>query len=170
MRPTKKITTIAILVTLALVLHIVELFLPIPFIVPGFKLGLANIVTVTALCLFGFGETLLIVLLRTFLAAFLTGAISSFFYSVAGGILSLLVMFLVYRYLDKYVSLTGVSVLGAVAHNVGQLLVASIILDTFAVFSYLPILLLSGIATGYFVGLVSRSLLGYIRGKVVKSI
>lgn len=163
----KKITTIAVLVTLALVLHVVEALIPIPYIVPGFKLGLANIVTVTALYLFGFSETLLIVLLRTFFGALLTGAVSSFFYSVVGGIFSLIVMFLVSRHLDKFVSLTGVSVMGAVAHNIGQLLVAGIIINTFGVFSYLPFLLLSAIATGYFVGLVSRVLLGYINGRWV---
>lgn len=146
----------AILLAHALVLHYIEGMIPVPVPAPGVKVGLANIVTMVTIVVFGFKEAMLLVMLRSFMGSVFGGVISNFFFSVAGGILSTIVMYLLYRYYKEQLSLMGISIVGAIFHNIGQLSVASIIIDNFGIFTYLPILMLSGIITGYFVGLASR--------------
>lgn len=147
-----RVTFIGMMVALALVLQIVEGIMPLPYIAPGVKLGLANIISLIALIYFGFKSALLVVVLRTFMAAFLSGRLYSFFYSGAGALLSILIMGLFYCQFKKYFSVQGISILGAVAHNLGQIFVASILIETVSVFSYLPVLMVSGVITGYFIG------------------
>ncbi len=148
-----RVTYIGVMVALALVLQLLEGIMPLPYIAPGVKLGLANIISLIALIYFGFKSALLVVVIRTFMAAFLSGRVYSFFYSGAGALLSVLIMGLVYWKFRKYFSIQGISILGAVAHNIAQISVASLLIDTVSVFSYLPILMVSGIITGYFIGL-----------------
>lgn len=160
---TKKLVYISILVAQALVLNIIENFIPVPVPIPGIKIGLANIVTLVTIIMFGFKASLFVVVLRILLAQLLVGNISAFLFSVTGGILSDCVMYFVYKRLNKYFSLIGVSVFGSVAHNVGQLFVASIVVNNFMIFSYLPVLMLSAILMGIFTGLVANFLDGYIK-------
>ena len=148
-----KITYISVMVALALVLQLIESIIPFPYIAPGVKLGLANIVSLIALMYFGFKSAFLIVILRTFMAAFLSGKLYSFLYSGAGAILSILIMGFFFWQFRKHFSLQGISILGAVAHNVGQILVASMLIESISIFSYLPVLMISAIVTGYFIGL-----------------
>lgn len=154
-RKIQRMTRLALLVALALILHAVEGMIPAPLPVPGAKLGLANIATLIVIVLSGPGDALLVVALRTFLASLLSGRLSSFAFSIVGGVLATLVMSMAYRQFRHVLGLSGISILGAVAHNIGQLLVACIILGTPAVFSYLPLLLITGVATGFFVGLTA---------------
>lgn len=150
---------LSILVSTSLILYIIEGMLPVPFIAPGAKLGLANIITVTSLYLFGFIDTLIVLIVRILLATFFASSPSTFFYSLGGGLLSLVVMHLVKNIGKNHVSEVGVSVSGGVFHNIWQMLVASAIVQNINIMIYLPVLMIAGIGTGIFVGLSSKFLL-----------
>lgn len=141
----------ALFVAQALVLSIVEswwFLVPLP--IPGVKLGLSNIITLVVIAFYGFPAALLVVVVRVMLASLFTGG---FLFSISGGILSTLVMGLAYKKLSKVLSILGVSVLGSIAHNIGQLAMACIYMKDLSVMGYLPVLLISGIIMGCFVGL-----------------
>ncbi|SES65899.1 Gx transporter family protein [Anaerobranca gottschalkii] len=156
-----KMVYIGILISMATVVHAVERLLPLlPSPVPGAKLGLANIFTLVTLNLFGFIEGFYVAVLRTFLAALITGNFGiTFILSLSGAVLSTIIMGLMVKFLKKYISNMGISIVGAIFHNIGQLLAASLFLDSFFVFSYLPYLLLFAIPTGIFVGLCTNFIL-----------
>lgn len=155
MSKVKKLVYLSLIISLALVIHYFESF--IPPLAPGAKLGLANIMALVTLSLFGFKEALVVTLIRSLLGPLIGGSPSSILYSLAGGILATLIMALLYQKFRPYFTLMGISTAGAVFHNLGQLLVASSLYGTFGImFTYLPILMLSSVITGYFVGLVSR--------------
>ncbi|MBM7562368.1 Gx transporter family protein [Fusibacter tunisiensis] len=159
---TRLLVFISVLVAQGMVLSFIERMIPFPFIAPGAKLGLANIVTVTAVYLLTFKEAAAVVLLRIFLTAATFGSLSSFLYSLAGGVLSLLVMAGIVKVFRNDFSLIGVSIAGAIFHNLGQLLVASFMINSFLVLTYLPILMIVAIPTGLFVGFVARYLIAYL--------
>lgn len=138
----------------AMVLSIIEGMIPLPYIAPGAKLGLSNIVTMTVLVLFGLKDTLLVVILRCVLLMMVATNPISFIYSIVSGIMSALVMSFGIKYLKK-LSLIGVSVLGAMAHNASQITVAAIMFETVGMYYYLPVLSLVSIFTGCFVGYTS---------------
>jgi heptaprenyl diphosphate synthase len=163
MKKTNKLTFIALLVAQALVLHIVERAIPVPFITPGARLGLANIITVISIYLLSFNDALLIVILRVIMATLLGGSLSSFFYSIAGGLLSLLVMFCIKNIGKENISIIGVSIAGSVFHNIGQIIVAAVIIQSVNIVSYLPFLMIAGIGTGIFVGITANYLLKHLR-------
>lgn len=144
---------LALLVSMALAVSLIESMIPLPVTIPGAKLGLSNIVILITLMHFGFREAVVVASLKSFLLMLITGSVTSFAYSLAGSILSSVVMSIAYFYCHGIFSTIGVSILGAVAHTVGQLIVASFVLSNIMVFTYLPILILIGIFTGYFVGL-----------------
>ncbi len=165
----KRMIYLAILVSLGLALHIIEGFIPNPFvgIAPGAKLGLANIIGLITLVLLGVKSALTVNVMRSFLGGLATGAVTSMMYSMAGAILSTLAMWFVYRYFKKYFSLVGVSVFGALFHNIAQLIVAAIIINNIRIFIYLPILMLASIFTGIFIGLTSYFTLKKISIKLI---
>jgi heptaprenyl diphosphate synthase len=132
-------------------------------ITPGAKLGLANIVTVVCLYTFTLRETFLVVVLRVIMATLLGGTLSSFFYSIAGGILSMLAMYFIKRLGDKNVSILGVSIVGSVFHNIGQILIAAAIIQNLNIVYYLPVLLIAGVGTGIFVGITAKFVLSQIK-------
>ena len=138
----------SILTALALGLSVTEtLFFPSFLLpVPGMRLGLANIVTLLAIYLFGAFPSILIVFIRSLVTFAFGGNLTSFLFSIAGGLLALLIMLLL-RNIKKF-SLFGVSVAGSAAHTVGQIMVACLITRTWAVISYLPVLLLVSVVTG----------------------
>lgn len=156
MSRTKKLVFIALFVAQALVLHIIEGMIPVNFGIPGAKLGLANIITLTALYFFGFKEVLSIVVLRTIMIMLVGGSVSGFLYSFAGGILSFFAMYFLLGIGGRRVSILGVSVTGAVFHNLGQLLMAALIIQNIKIIFYLPLLTVAAVATGIFVGLTSK--------------
>ncbi|KGN00274.1 heptaprenyl diphosphate synthase [Clostridium haemolyticum NCTC 8350] len=162
MNKTKKITFIALLVAQGLVLHIFEGMLPLPFVTPGARLGLTNIITVVSLYLLNFNEVLLVIILRILLATLLGGNLSTFLYSIAGGIFSFFAMYLLKKFEKKGVSIIGISIVGAVFHNIGQIIVAGIIIENAMIISYLPILLIASIGTGLFVGVTGKYLLPFL--------
>lgn len=147
---TRKLTRLALMATFALILSYLESKIPPLVAIPGVKVGLANIVVIFALYKMGLKEAIIVSAIRIFIVAMLFGSPVSMLYSLAGAVLSLAVMFL----LKKFTPLgkVAVSVFGGVMHNVGQIAVASIILDTNVVVYYLPFLILSGTIAGIAVG------------------
>lgn len=159
MKNTKKLVFLAILLSQALVLHYIESFIPIPIPAPGVKLGLANIITLITIVLFGFKPALILVGMRSFMGAVFGGVIASFFFSIGGGLFSLIAMYFLHHYYKDYFTYMGISIVGAIFHNIGQLLVASLLVTNFGIFVYLPILMLTAIITGYFIGLATKYIL-----------
>lgn len=147
----------ALLVGLALAISLFESVIPIPFVALGAKLGLSNIVILVTLVVFGFRRALIVACLKSVLLMLVTGSVSSMFFSLAGALFATTVMGIAYFKVSRKVfSLIGVSILGAVAHNFGQLSVAYIVMHNPYVYSYLPVLVLAGLFTGFFVGLSGR--------------
>lgn len=153
----KKISACGLLVALAMIFSYIETLIPINMGLPGMKLGIANLVIVTALYLLGPRETLLISLVRIFLVGFLFGSGMSILYSLAGGLVSFLAMMFLKR-TEKF-SIVGASLLGGAMHNVGQLLVAAAVVENAKIFYYLPPLLCVGCVTGILVGLLALRIL-----------
>lgn len=160
---TQKIIFIALLVSQAIVLSFIERMIPLNFSIPGAKLGLANIITLTSLYLFSFKESLAIVILRTMITSFIVGSFSSFLYSISGGLLSFFVMYVLMQISFEKISPIGISIVGGVFHNLGQLLMAAFIIKNIRITYYLPFLMLTGVVTGCVVGITVRYLLRYLR-------
>lgn len=154
-KKTKKIVILAIMGALAIVLSTLEnLLLPaMPFLPPGAKPGLSNIVTMFAAGTFGMGATIYIVILKS-LFVLITRGMSAFAISLSGGILSAVVMTIFIRMKFKSVSLIGISVLAAVSHNIGQLIMSIIYSGTVALVNYLPVLIIFGIISGLITGAI----------------
>lgn len=155
MKRLKKLIFISLLVSIGLALSVLESAIPLPFIVPGAKLGLSNIVILVTLVIFGFKEAIVIGILKSLLLVLITGSVPSLLYSLSGSILSGITMAIIYSYFNKIFSLIGVSIFGALAHNFAQVSVAALMMSNARIYSYLPILLLTSLFTGYFVGLAS---------------
>ena len=151
MKNTRRITLYGVLVALALILSFVESQIPAFFAVPGMKIGLTNIVVLFALYTEGEKSAVIINIVRILLVALLFGNAMSMAFSLAGGILSTLVMILLKR-TGKF-AITGVSCAGALSHNIGQILVAMIVMNTRAIALYLPILWATGIVSGIIIGI-----------------
>lgn len=152
MKGTKKTVILSLLISQALVLNVIERVIAPPVFMPGVKLGLANVISLFTIIIFGWKEALLVVFLRTLLSSFFGGGFSAFAYSIAGGVLSTLIMTFMYRYYKHLFSIVAISVAGSVFHNIGQILIASIVVSNINLFFYLPILLISGVVMGIFIG------------------
>lgn len=148
---TQKITISAVLTALALILGLLERWIPIPL--PGVKLGLSNIVSLYALYTLGFPYAGSILILRCLLGSIFSGSITGLIYSFSGGLLSLLVMVLSKK--ASFFSIHGVSVLGASAHSFGQIAAASLMMSSPSVFVYLPVMLAVSVVTGLFVSAIT---------------
>ncbi len=154
---TRQIAQAGLLIALAMVLSYIESLIPAFVAIPGIKVGLANIVVVFALYRMDFKSALLISLIRVLLSSLLFGTVMTLAYSAAGASLSLAGMALLKR--TGLFGTTAVSVTGAVLHNLGQIAVACLILETDSLLYYLPFLVLSGVVTGLVIGLVSSTLI-----------
>jgi len=151
---TRKMVFLALLTSLALVLHLVELALPNP--TPWLRLGLANIITLTVLVIYGLGEGLIVGLVRIFLGSLISGQLfgPAFILSISGGTMSILAMWASYMIAGKYFSLIGLSLIGAYVHTLTQLGVAYMVLIQHReVFSLLPIFLTVALVSGFLNGL-----------------
>ncbi len=162
-RPVKRLVFIGLFISLALTLNYFERFIPIAITMPGVKLGLANVVSLVALSLFSLPEVLAIVIIRTLLSATFYGSISALMFSMAGGVLSLLGMWALMKLKLESISTIGISIFGALCHNVGQVTVAVVILQSVAIYSYLPILLVSSLVTGVIIGIVAQRTVPYLK-------
>lgn len=165
---TKKIANMAVLVAVAMIFSYVESLIPINFGVPGMKLGIANLVTVTGLYFLAVPEVLAIVAMRVLLTGFLFGNGMSIIYSLAGGLLSVLVMAGMKKL--KGFSIIGISIAGGIAHNMGQLAIAALVVESLKLVYYLPALLAAGAVTGFLIGLVSGKLLPVVKREAAKSL
>jgi len=153
----RKMTVSAVLAAAALILFTVEAQIPVPVPVPGVKLGLANIVTVYAAFTMRPSEAVMILLCRIILGSFFTGNMMALMYSLGGGALCIVVTVLLAKILSRK-QMWIASVVGAVFHNIGQIIVACLVMQTLAVLVYLPALLISGVITGAFTGFASQAL------------
>lgn len=152
-----KVAYFGVFTALALIFSYVETLIPIQFGIPGVKLGLANLIIVIALYRMKLSEAYLLSIVRVLLAGFIFGNYFSIIYSLAGGLLSLTVMALLRE--KGGFSVIGVSIAGGVFHNIGQLIVASVIVETFSVMYYVPVLLIAGLVTGLLIGIASDGML-----------
>jgi heptaprenyl diphosphate synthase len=158
----KRLTRAAVLTAIALTIFMVELQIPSIVPIPGVKLGLSNIVTVYAMFLLGAADTLAILLVRILLGSIFSGNLMSLFYSLSGGLLCYLSM-LVMRKIVTEKQIWVCSVIGAIAHNIGQMAAAIVVTKTPSLLVYLPVLLISGVITGAFTGLCAQFLVGKLR-------
>ena len=157
-----------LLTALGLIIGYIEFLIPIPLGIPGVKPGFANIVIVWALYSLGPWEALMINGMRIFLSGFLFGNFSMILYSLAGAAVSFLCMCLAKK--SGLVSMTGVSMIGGVMHNMGQLLVAMAVLETVSLVYYGPVLLAAGVITGLLIGIVTGEVKKRIPAALVKKI
>ena len=159
--PARTRALMAMMIALAMIFSYVETMIPINFGIPGVKLGLANLVIVAAIYLFGGKQAFLISIVRIFLSGFMFGNLASIMYSLAGGLLSLAVMLLLKK-TDK-LSILAVSVMGGICHNIGQLIVAMLVVENLKLIFYVPVLLISGFLTGLLIGIVCRVILPAVK-------
>ena len=150
---TQKVSLYGIMIALALILSYVEAQVPAFFAIPGMKLGLTNVVVVVALYMIDAKSAMFINVVRIILVSLLFGTAMSFAFSIAGGMLSTVIMILLKKS-DKF-STVGVSAAGGITHNIAQILVAMVLLGTKAIAWYLPILWISGVLTGVVIGIIS---------------
>ncbi|MBR3446273.1 MAG: Gx transporter family protein [Oscillospiraceae bacterium] len=158
----RRLTELALLSSVALIIFVIELRIPNPFPIPGVKLGLANIVTVYAVFRYRPAETAMIVTVRLLLGAMFSGNPSALLYSAAGAVCSLLGM-LALRHILPEKQLWLCSVIGAMLHNIGQITAAVILMRSPGVIAYLPLLLVTGSLAGAFTGLCAQLLLNRIK-------
>ena len=164
----QKIALFGIMGALALTLSFLEGLLPaMPFLPPGAKPGLANIVTMFAACSLGLPAALYVAVLKA-LFALLTRGVTAFFMSLCGGVLSAVAMYILFKLNDK-IGITGISVLSALAHNFGQLVVSFFLVGSTAVFGYAPFLILFGIISGILTGIVFKILLPAVNKISIKT-
>lgn len=152
-----RVAYFGVFTALALIFSYVETLIPISFGIPGVKLGLANLIIVIALYKMRLSEAYLLSVVRVVLSGFIFGNYFSIIYSLVGGLLSLTAMACLKK--NDGFSVMGVSVAGGVCHNIGQLIVAMLVVETFSVAYYVPVLLVAGVATGLVIGLVANGMI-----------
>ena len=150
----KKVARMGVFIALAMIFSYIEVLIPFNFGIPGVKLGIANIVTVTSLYIFSTGEAFGISVIRIVLMGILFGNGMSLLYSLAGGLLSFLAMWIGKKI--NWFSVMGVSVAGGVFHNVGQILAVMLVMKNTMFVAYLPVLLVAGLVTGYLIGFLAN--------------
>ena len=161
---TKKITRLSMLLAISVVLSLIESLIPLlNGIIPGIKLGFANIVILFTLYTFSLKDAFIISILRVFLVGILrTGVFSiTFFFSLFGALLCFLFMYM-FKIFTK-LSIVCVSIIGSVMHTIGQIIIAVIFLSNVNILYYLPILLITSIVTGIIVGYISNALIAKIK-------
>jgi Heptaprenyl diphosphate synthase component I. len=146
----KKIALYGLLIALAFIFSYIESLIPMPFAIPGIKLGLANLVTIIALYGIGVKESLVLSMVRILLVGFTFRDPSTLLFSFAGGILSWLSMTVTM----KLFSMVGVSIIGGITHNIGQIIVAILYVNNPSLIYYLPFLLTAGVVSGALIGLL----------------
>lgn len=158
-----RVAYFGVFTALALIFSYVETLIPINFGIPGIKLGLANLITLISLYKMTVKEAYLISVVRVVLSGFIFGNLFAILYSLAGGVLSITTM-TVCKKINKF-SIYGVSMAGGVFHNIGQLIMAMLVVESVTIAGYLPVLLVSGLITGLVIGLVSNETIKRI-GKI----
>ena len=163
MRKTVNVQRLALygmLIALAMILSYVETLIPVVFPVPGIKLGLANLVVI--ICLYAFGIRAAAAV--SVLIAFTFGNLAALMFAVGGAVFSIICMLIAMKS-DKF-SMTGVSIVGGVSHNIGQILVAVSMVENLLVFSYLPYLMMAGLVSGLLIGLLAALIIKRIKPEI----
>ncbi len=161
-----KTACFGLLTALAFVFSYLESLISLNIGIPGIKIGLANLVVVAALYLFPVKYAFFIAVIRIILSGFTFGGISAMLFSLAGGILSFAVM-AVLKKTNRF-SVTGVSVAGGIAHNAGQIIAAAFVTKTAQIIYYIPVLVISGTAAGFLIGIISGIIINRLE-KVIKN-
>lgn len=159
----KKTASLGLLASLAIILGYVEMLFPVFVGIPGIKLGLANLVIVFILYTYTWREAALVSVIRILAIGFMFGNLFSILFSLAGAGLSLACMTGAKRQLG--LSVVGVSILGGITHNLGQIVVAAIVVENVNLFYYFPALLVAGLVTGLLIGIVTGEILKRISGR-----
>lgn len=157
MKNTKKLAALAVTVALAMVLSFLESRIPAFVAIPGIKVGLANIAVIFTLYKFGTRDAAVVSVIRVLLVSLLFGTTVSLWYSLAGATLSFILMLILKKLTP--LSVVTVSVVGGISHNIAQIGVACLLLETNVIMYYLPFLLLSGVIAGIAVGIASALLI-----------
>lgn len=160
-----RVAYFGVFTALALIFSYIETLIPISFGIPGVKLGLANLIIVIALYKIPLKEVYILSVVRVLLSGVLFGNYFSIVYSLAGGLLSLSVMAFLKR-IGGF-SVMGISIAGGVCHNIGQLIVAMLVVATFSISYYMPVLMIAGLITGFLIGIVADQTLKRITGIVI---
>lgn len=163
----KRNAIIIILVTNAILISLLEFFVFIPLPIPGIKLGLANIITLLAIVFLNFRYVVNVVVIRCIVVAVLTRGVLTLAFSLTGGILSAIVMVVLYKKFSHHFSIKGISIAGALVHNTAQITVAAFILGQVVIFYYLPVLLVSAVFTGYITGSIGERVIHEMEKKGV---
>ena len=157
----KKLTYMAMLTAISMIVFLIEAQIPRPFAIPGVKLGIANVITLYAIWTLGWKEAGAILIIRIFLGNVIAGNVMAMAYSLAGGLLCWVIMSLL-KPIMKRSQIWIMSILGAIGHNAGQLAVAIAISGTAAMAWYAPVLLVAGVITGAFTGYLTQILLSHM--------
>lgn len=157
----KKTAVLGFLLALSMILSYIESILPFSVGIPGVKLGLPNLVIVLLLYLYGGREALAVNILRIILSGFLFSSLYAILYALAGAFCSFGLMLLMRKM--RCFSIVGVSIVGGVFHNLGQILIAVFVVETYAPVFYLPFLMIAGAVTGFLLGIISSRVLSYIQ-------
>ncbi len=167
---TRKLTLIAVLLATAIALHVIERSIPLPTNIPGLKIGLANIVTVVTIYLLKKSQAYIFIIIRVSITTLFFSGFTAFWFSLTGAILSLTVMMIIAYKLPKQFSIVSMSVVGALMHNFGQLFIAALVIQTWSLFYYFPLIMISAIVAGFFIGLTSARLLDFLskRGFLIR--
>lgn len=159
----KKTAYLGMISAIAIIFGYVEAMIPIFTGIPGIKLGLANLVIVFLLFEYTWKDAAIVSVIRILVIGFLFGNLFSILFSLAGAFLSLAVMFLLKK--TKQFSIIGISMAGGVTHNLGQILVAAIVVENINLFYYFPALLVSGLITGFLIGILAEEMRKRFGGK-----
>ncbi|MBO5303874.1 MAG: Gx transporter family protein [Lachnospiraceae bacterium] len=160
----KKTAYLGMFLALALICSYIESLIPFHFGIPGVKLGLTNIVVILMLYCVGAKEAIIISVLRILLAGFMFGNPFSIIYSLSGGLFSFLMMYLLKR--TGKLQIISISVAGGICHNIGQLCIASIVVENYNLFYYMPMLLISGFITGFLIGILAQEMVIRLNGRL----
>lgn len=164
MTKNQKLVYIALLAAQAVILGLVERSIPFPFaFAPGAKLGIANLITIVAFYTLPLKDSFTVVWMRLIMTSLLGGTLSTFMYSLVGALLSYAGMLFVKWIGKSKVSIIGISATGGILHNVGQLIVASWVAQTWTVLLYLPVLSFMGILSGIAIGIAANYLLEHVQ-------
>ena len=160
-KTTKRIALLGVVSAFAAILSYIEAIISFGFFIPGFKLGLANIAVVIILYIYGYKDAFFVNIVRIIVVGLLFANMFSITFSIAGAIISYITMIAVKK-IDIF-SPVGVSIVGGVAHNVGQIIIAMFIIESYSVIHYLPILMIAGIICGFIVGMISMIVIKYFK-------
>lgn len=151
---TKRISYIGILTSMALILSYFERLIPPPVPIAGVKLGLANIIILIALYILSYEDSFIILLLKVFCVSFLFSGITGLLFGLSGGILSYVSMVIFKK--SNLFSIVGVSIIGGVMFNVGQIFVSVLLVSNISMFYYLPVLIIFGLISGFLTGIIAH--------------